>query len=122
MVLVAFCAAPTSTLTPDSALTLTQLGHYDPDLSSTSDPPPCCLIHDFPDLRDYLAKVRGRVAGKPLSDLVCVEVFAGFGGSTAAIRKAGVPGPSGWTTDRPRTPDVPAGFRARHPLENFGIS
>ena len=54
-------------------------------------PPAAC----FSGPREYLDRVKARLTGKPLADIVCVEIFAGSGGFTAAIRKAGLPRSSG---------------------------
>ena len=76
VVLVAYCAAPL----PSAALTLTQ---YDPDLSSTCDPPACLLPHAFPDLNEYLDRVKNKTLGR---HCLCRDFCWVW------IRKAGLPG------------------------------
>ena len=60
-----------------------------------SDVAPCSSIHPPLDssspLVAGLERLEKRIAGKPLKDLVFLEVFAGSAGLTAAVRRLGLP-------------------------------
>ena len=78
-----------------------------PTSHSTSSPP---LAVQYPvpsQLEEFLAKARSRVSGKPLHQLMFVEVFAGTAGFCAAVRRQGLHRSVGVDHQAPRNVQAP---------------
>ena len=71
VILVVFSSSPARYMSATDLITLTQLGYYDPETSSTDNPPPALFATEFPEMQPYLN-------------------LSASGGFTAAIRKAGM--------------------------------
>ena len=104
----ALCSWPfvLASLSAPDALVLTQLGHYDPDLSHTCDLPPSMVQH-HPQLRDYLSRVEKRVTGKALSDLYLWKSLQVLEALLPPFAKQVCRDPWVLTISRPQTPSVP---------------
>ena len=60
-------------------------------LDSCTSAPPCIPVYPVPkELADFEHRVRARIAGRPVEELLFVEIFAGTGGFCAAIRCLGL--------------------------------
>ena len=74
---------------------LTQLGFPLPNDSGTDCPPVAWQPEVPDDLRPFLSRVKARIAGRPLSELVFLEFFCGSGGLCVEVRKKGLSGSRG---------------------------
>eukprot|EP00439_Symbiodinium_sp_Y106_P043687 s4530_g5.t1 len=90
-VLVAYAGTDVPRLSSADYQFLHDLGFPVAGMRGTDSPPISLHCPSTPGLPEFLHKVSSRVSGKPLQDLICLEVFCGDAGLTAEIRKHGLP-------------------------------
>ena len=90
LVLIAFSGGDANLLPARDYQFLLTLG-FRPSVSSGTSAPPCLPLYPVPrELADLEHRVRARIAGRPINELLFVEIFAGTGGFCAAIRRLGL--------------------------------
>ena len=95
VVLIAYAGGDHHAMSVSDRTFLTQLGFPLPQDSST-DCPPVAWQPDVPDdLKPFLNRVKARIAGRPLSELVFLEFFCGSGGLCTEVRRKGLSGSRG---------------------------